>query len=53
MSDEELPSGIESGEELDASVGALLQEPEMTYAIKNSRRILFQEDCQLPRLRLD
>ena len=43
MSDDEQSSGNESGVELDASVGALLQEPELTYAIKNSRRTLLQE----------
>ena len=43
MSDDEQSSGNESDVELDASVGALLQEPELTYAIKNSRRTLLQE----------
>ena len=43
MSDDEQSSGNESGVELDASVGALLQEDELTYAIKNSRRTLLQE----------
>ena len=43
MADEEELSANGSDEELDASVGALLQEPELTYAIKNSRRTLLQE----------
>ena len=43
MSDDEQPSGDESGEELHKNVGELLQEPELTYAIKNSRRTLLQE----------
>ena len=43
MADEEELSGNGSDVELDASVGALLQEDELTYAIKNSRRTLLQE----------
>jgi hypothetical protein len=43
MADEEQLSANGSDVELDASVGALLQEDELTYAIKNSRRTLLQE----------
>ena len=42
MSDGEEPSGNESVE-LAEGVKAILNEPELTYAIKNSRRTLLQD----------
>ena len=43
MGDDEEHSGEESDVEMHDSVTNILQEPEVTYAIKNSRRTLLQE----------
>ena len=43
MSDDEEHAGEESDVEMHDSVTNILQEPEVTYAIKNSRRTLLQE----------
>ena len=43
MSDDEEHAGEASDVEMHDSVTNILQEPEVTYAIKNSRRTLLQE----------
>ena len=43
MSDDEELSGEESQFEMHPAVHSILQEDEVTYAIKNSRRTLLQE----------